>query len=305
MVGSRQILVCLLLWVCGLGASAQQVFVKNQPFDGRVIKDGAGLWVELRPLELLLDFQAEREAEGARINGRLVRTLQQGERTLVSLAQAAAALGAVVREDSALGTVDVHLAVRPTITTSGLEVSPSDPAAPPHGQAEGERISTAAFAFSLPEDMQVSRDPRLIKAFLSSVGPPLKKDLRFDAMVFYKGDHDFKKGAAVFSWFSRELPPDLQSEQALLSFQVDTAVVLMDDLGVKLVNLPQVLTNDGQRFVVAAGLERRPPHLGMIMLLRIDPRRKRIYQVITSNISQADDKPTQDFLRLMSTVSTR
>lgn len=296
-----RLVLWLLVWL-PLAASAQQVFVKNQPFEGRVVRDAAGLWVELRPLELVLDFESQPEAEGARINGRLVRTIRQGETTLVSLAQAASALGAVVREDPALGTIDVHLAVRPASGTAGLEVGATSTGPPP---AAGERIATAAFEFSLPEGMQVSRDPRLIKAFLAGDGPAIETSFKFDAMVFYKGDPHFKKGAAVFSWLQREAPKGLANEHALLAYQLDLATVLLDEMGVELVNLPEVITNQGQRFVVGAGIGRRPPHHGMIILLRIDPKRKRFYQVLTTNIPQTDEQPTTDFLQFMATVTTR
>jgi hypothetical protein len=300
----RQFFVCLLVLLCTIGASAQQVYIRNQPFEGRVVKDSGGLWVELRPLELILDFESKPEAGGARINGRLVRTIKQGEVTLISLAQAAAALGAVVREDPAFGTVDVHLAMKPTSGTAGLEVGPTTGLSTPTSTVPGDRIETAGFKFILPEGMQVSRDPRLIKAFLSGGGPPIPGDFKFDAMVFHKGDQHFKKGAAVLTWANRALAQK-SGEQAQLSLQMDLTTVLMDDLGVEMVGTPEVVQTEGQRFVLGAGIDRAPPYHGVLLLLRIDPKRKRFYQVITGGIPQNDEQPTTDFMKFLSTVTTK
>lgn len=294
----------LVVLACSLSVSAQQIYIRNQPFEGRVVKDSGGLWVELQPLEQALDFTAVVEAEGARINGRLVRTLSQGQVTLVSLAQASAALGAVVREDPAFGTVDVYLAMRPKSGTAGLETSPEEtPAAEASGQVQ--KLETAGFALVLPEGMQVTRDPRLIKAFLEAAGPRLPDDFKLDAMVHYQGDQKFKNGAAVFSWVPRESPKGLSGEQALLSFQLELARAVMDQLGVELIGKPEVVQTEEQHFVLGAGIDRAPPHHGMLTLLRFDPRRKRFYQVFACNIPQNEDKPTADFMRLLSTVTTR
>lgn len=284
---------------------AQQVFIKNQPFDGKVLKEGGSLWVELRPLELAMGFDSMLEAEGARINGRLVRIVKQGEMVLVSLPQAAAALGAVVRENPEFGTVDVHMAVKPTSGTVGLEVTNSGRRTQSGRPVIGDAVETAAFAFVVPKGMQLTRDPRLIKSFLEGGGPPMRSDFKFDAMVYYKGDSKFEKGAAVFSWFSREIPKEMSNESTLLSYQQDVATVLLDEMGVELIRAPEVLETSGQLFVLAAGVDRAPPYSGNLLLMRIDAKRKRFYQVITANITQKDEGPTDAFLQLMSTVTTK
>lgn len=268
-----------------------------------MIKEGGGLWVELRPLELALGFDSKLETDGARINGRLVRVVKQGEMVLVSLPQAAAALGAVLRENPDFGTVDVHMAVKTSAGTSGLEVT--NDRGEPRRPVKGDAVETAAYAFVLPEGMQLTRDPRLIKSFLEAGGPPMRSALKFDAMVYYKGDSKFAKGAAVFAWFNREIPKEMSNESTLLSYQQDVATVLLDEMDVELVRAPEVLETDGQRFVLAAGVDRSPPYNGSLLLMRIDAKRKRIYQVITANITQSEEGPTDAFLQLMSTVTTK
>lgn len=304
MMSARSIIFLALLLLLACPGLAQQVFIKNQPFEGKVVKEGGSLWVELRPLELALGFDSKMEAEGARINSRLVRTIKQGEMVLVSLPQAAAALGAAVRENPGFGTVDVYMAVKPNSGTAGLYVSNSA-GSDPDRPVKGDKVETAAYAFVVPEGMQLTRDPRLIKSFLQAGGPPVKSDFKFDAMVFYKGDAKFEKGAAVFAWFNREVPKSLANESTLLSYQQDMATVVLDDMGVELVRPPEVMETEGQLFVLAAGVDRSPPHGGTLLLLRMDAKKKRIYQVLTANITQKEEGPTNDFLQLMSTVTTR
>ena len=302
-VARRHLALCLLIVSLAVPATAQQVYIKNKPFAGQVVKESGGLWVDLKSLEQALDFEARLEAEGASINGRLVRTMRYREVVFVSLSQVAAAVGASVRENPEFGTVDVHMVVRPKSATAGLEVDPS--LARPTS-APGEKIETAGFIFVVPQAMQVSRDPRLIKAFLEAGGPPIRNsDFKFDALVFYKGDAKFTKGAAVFSWFNREIPKGMESEQTLLAYQSDLATVLLDDMGVELVKAPEVVQSGDQRFLLAAGVERKPPHDGMLLLLRIDPKKKRFYQVITANITQAEEAPTSDFIEFLSTITTK
>jgi hypothetical protein len=278
----------------------QQVYVRNQPFPGKVVKEAGELWLELKPLEGLLGFTSAVEEQGARIDGRLVRTMKQGEVVLVQLSQVAAALGAVVKEDSALGTVDVYTGMKPT-SGIGLEVDTSLPVG-----GAGDKLRTAGFAFAVPEGMTATRDPRMIKGFLGGGGPNLPSDYRFDAMVYYKGDTQFKKGAAIFTWFVSDVPKEIQKdENTLLAYQYATASSILHDLGIQLVKRPEVVETDGQKLILAAGVSRRPPFDGMMVLLRIDPKKRRYYQVIAGSIPQTEPEPSSAFLDLLTSVSTR
>lgn len=304
--GAALSLICLSA-LYPLSLQAQQLYVRNQPFEGAVVREAGGLWVDLVALQRALGFESTLEAEGARVQGKLVRTRTQGETVLVSLSQVAAALGAVVREDPQFNTVDVHLAVRPK-AGAGLEISgssdfPSDENTP---EPSGEKVQTAAYNFVLPEGMQVTRDPRMIKSFLESGGGgALENDFKLDAMVYFKDDPKFKKGAAVFTWFLGDVPPGMEDERTLLAYQSEAVASILHDMNVRLVDVPQVVTTGGQRFVLGAGVTARPPHKGLMALLRIDAKRKRFYQVLASDITQSEEKPTTDFMRLLSSVTTK
>ncbi len=298
-----------LLWVLHAPLAAQQLYVRNQPFEGVVSREAGALWVDLAVLQRTLGFESTLETDGARVQGKLVRTRTESGIVLVSLSQVAAALGAVVREDPQFNTVDVHLAVKPKVGV-GLEIGDSSSVSVPGAEASaplppGEKVQTAAFNFVLPEGMLVTRDPRMIRSFLEDGAGPLDGDFKLDAMVYFKDDPKFKKGAAVFSWFLGDVPPGLEDERRLLAYQQQAVASILADMGVSLADMPQVVSTGGQRFVLGAGVSRRPPPKGLMALLRIDPKRKRYYQVLASDISQSEEKPTVAFMQLLSSVTTK
>lgn len=296
-----------LCWVFGLcPAWAEQLFVRNQPFVGKVVRDSGTLWVELSALQNALGFSAELEADGARIQERLVRTLRHGGSVLVPLEQVAAAVGAVVREDPQFATIDVYLDVRPQ-SGLGLEVSTGVGAAasgmPP--DVSLTTVETAAFRFSLPEEMQLTRDPRLIKGFVSQHLPTFGPEVRFDALVFFQKDPKFTRGAMALCWAPQALPQQTQNERALLTLELNLLEQFFAQAGSELLQAPRLLEGSGQRFVMAAGVSPRPPHPATAVSMRIDSKRKRLYQAVAANVAVDDEASSTAFHRLMSTLTTK
>lgn len=304
---ASSLLLCILWFI---PAGAQQVYIRNQVFEGKVRTESGSLWVELEALQAALGFASVLEADGARVEGRLIRILRQGDVVFVPLAQAAAAVGAVVRENPPLGTVDVHLVVRPK-SGLGLDIDiieaskglDSEEAQP--DKVKGETVLTAGFSFVLPEEMQLSRDPRLVREFLLTHLPSLGSDVKLDALVFHKGDSKFQKGAAAFCWFESDVPKELEDEQLLIDVQLDFLHSLFESLKSEWTEPPKLMGASGQRFVMAMGVSRRPPHKGTAASMRIAPKRKRLYQVIATNIRPGDEASMLSFLRLLSTATTR
>lgn len=289
----------------------QQVYIKNQPFSGAVFKDVTGLWIELAPLQWALNFEAKVDADGARIGERLIRTQKQGDKLFVPLTQIASALGAVVKENPEFQTVDVHLAVRPR-SGAGLDIKPSDLKDPEKAKlpearpVEGQPVSTAAYSFTLPTGMRMTRDPRLIKAALSgNKSGSMSSELRFDALASFEGDANHKRGLAVFAWFEFEVPKEHSGESSILSLSGSLASELLQRAGCHPIAEPRVVNTRGQQLVLAAGVSVHPPHNGTLILMRIDPKRKRAYLVFASDIPDSDDAAAETLVSMLSTVSTR
>lgn len=303
----RSLLVVLLSWLLTGAAAAQQVFVRNQPFDGKVIQQAGLLWVELPVLQRTLGFVAQVEGEGVRIEGRLVRAMELGGVRLVPLAQAAAAVGAVVREDPSVGTVDVYRTPRGHWGL-GHHVDPSELAASASGGAPdtGEpRQETASFSLSLPPGMSLSRDPRLMRAFLEGARRSVPSDARLEGLVFTTGDLKFSQGAAVLLWWPREAARSPENEESLWAYQVARLQEWLRSTDLELVRRPERWESQGQRYLLAAGVGRRPPHHGCLVLSRVDAKRGRHYQVLVANLPTDSEKPTYDFMNVLSSIKIR
>lgn len=307
---ARLFLVWLLLGFVCSPVLGQQIFIKNQPFSGAAFKDSTGLWVELTPLEWALNFEAKLEAEGARVGDRLVRTQKQGEKTFVPLTQIASALGAVVKENPEFQTVDVHLAVRPK-SGLGLDIKPSDLKEPSEKSSkarpvEGQPVSTAAYSFTLPTGMKMTRDPRLIKTALAGKkADAMSTDLKFDALATFEGDNNLRRGGVVFTWFEFEVPKEHSNERDTLALSGAMAQQLLQRAGCQLIAEPKIVETRGQSLVLAAGVTVYPPHNGMMVLTRLDPKRKRAYLVIANDIPDSDGPAAEKMVDMLSTVTTR
>ncbi|MGE0493609.1 MAG: hypothetical protein AB7S38_30650 [Vulcanimicrobiota bacterium] len=149
--------VVLVFFLCLLGGAAQaeELFIRNRPFQGAVSGSGAQMMVELAPLAQALgvharaveggwlvtrqpDDQNGREliSEGVVVvEGKPVSSTSGAGPVMVNLAEVARQLGAKVTPNKELGTVDVYL-VDQVVAPSGGDWS-NEPAV---GKSPGEVV---------------------------------------------------------------------------------------------------------------------------------------------------------------------
>lgn len=301
MIRQTHLLKVLIFLSFFLSVQAQEVWLRNRPFEGKVLKDSGQIWLEVEPFGKALGFGYELKEDGVAINGKLVRSLTQGTKVFVPLSQSAAVLGAVVKENPEFGTVDVHLDVKSS-QGAGLDVdlaALSENTKPVVGQI----IKTAAFEFTVPDTMQITRDPRMIKKTLE-IDPTKKGSEKVDALMFFKGDSRNERGAAIFAWEDFEAPT--KDEQTLLSVQRQVLLDTFFRVGVDPVDaVPPYLTNGSQSFALLTGLMAVPPHDGVLMLTRIDSKKNRLYKVTVLGIPSDDEPAINAFTSLLKTITTR
>ncbi len=300
MVRNTQILGCFLLLSLFVSTQAQEVWLRNRPFEGKVLKDSGQIWLELEPFGKALGFAYDLKEDGVSIDGKLVRSMTQGTKVFVPLTQTAAALGAVVKENPDLGTVDVHLDVKSS-QGLGLDVELAT-LSQDSGSIIGQVVKTAAFEFTVPETMQITRDPRLIKKTLD-IGGSKSGSEKIDAMMYLKGDSRNERGVAVFAW--EDFDPPTKDEKALLSVQRQVLFDTFYRVGIEAVETAPYLTNKDQTFALLTGLTAVPPHHGVIMMTRVDVKKKRLYKVTVLGIPSADGPAAEAFTSMLKTVNSR
>lgn len=282
-------------------ARALDVFIKNQPFEGKVLKEASTLWLELTPLEKALGFQAVVHDEGAEINGKLVRTLKQGNTLLISLPQVAALLSLAVRDNPSLGTVDVYTSLpnHGAGDLTSIDVQTSSPA-----NAETP-ILTAAYRFTIPKSLKVTRNPQVLDAYSPQKAASQALATHQDALVFHDNDRQFQRGAALFSWASDDIPAAMKDPTALLRYQQELSERLMIARRLTPITSPEIVDNDGQAFVLSTGLSTEGSATITLILLRIDPKKKRLFSIVCRGIPKDDHQALENFVKLLSQVTTR
>ncbi len=112
------ILLTLALMAPGLG---QEVFIRNQEFQGEIVSSGSGFLVNLDTLARALELELQGDSQGYVVGEGEAQpgtVLVQGQRIslspgqfgpLVPLADFCRAVGAELKRNQALGTVDVYL----------------------------------------------------------------------------------------------------------------------------------------------------------------------------------------------------
>lgn len=302
MLRSYTTLGILLLLLClNSPLLAQQIFIKNQPFAGGAFREGGTIWVELAPTENALNFKVVVEKDGIKLSGQLLRTKTKGERIYLSLSQVAALCKATIRENSSLGIIDVYQGLK-DVQDDGLDFDPAQEIK----TSNSNEIKTAAFSFTVPEDMQCSRDPRIIKTFLGlGQSASTTSKITYDALVSYKSDSSYSKGAAVLSWSSNTIPKALNGETAIASYLHEVLLGYISELNLTSITGPEPFNNQGQGFLIASGQSMNPPYFLSMIVLRIDPAKKRFYTVLCGNLPANDQDIAIGFAKLLKSVQTR
>ena len=117
-----------LLLALVLPAASDQLYVRNRPFKGAVVREGKMTWVELQSLATVLEaklvsaegggYQLSRESVEAApvaagkvaIGDKLVETRDVNGQAMSSLEEVSPLLGLKITQNRSLGTVDVNFA---------------------------------------------------------------------------------------------------------------------------------------------------------------------------------------------------
>lgn len=289
-------LLFLLLVLCSVPATAEEIWIKNRVFSGKVVKDGGQTWMELEPFGKALGVNVKVEGENVSVNGSLVRSMKQGETYFVSLEQVAGVVGAVVRENKQLGTLDVHMGLKEK-GPGAIEETPTGSDAAP---GAGKVIKTAAYVLTMPATMQVSRDAKMIKSFTEGMPP----EARFDGIFFHKNDLKFLKGLAGLGWMTSEAYKAVKTDDEVLSYQASVAIGVLQGLGAIPSAPPQLVETGGQRFSLLEGDASSPPFFHVQVLARSDLKARRDYFVLA--ISPAGDQAAaESFTSILTTLTTK
>lgn len=123
---SRRLAPIALLLSLVLPASSDQLYVRNRPFKGAVVRDGKTTWVELQTLATVLEaklvpaegggFQLSRESVEAApvaagkvaIGDKQLDTREVNGQTMIVLEEVSPLLGLKITPNRSLGTVDVN-----------------------------------------------------------------------------------------------------------------------------------------------------------------------------------------------------
>lgn len=129
-----------------LPAAADQIYVRNRPFKGAVVREGKVTWVELQTLATVLEaklvpaegggFQLSREAVEAApvaagkvaVGDKLLEARDVNGQAMIALEEVSPLLGLKIIQNRSLGTVDVNFA--PAAQTAGAPVSGEKSARP-------------------------------------------------------------------------------------------------------------------------------------------------------------------------------
>jgi hypothetical protein len=197
--------VCFFLIVLAVSSQAEEIWIKNRAFPGQVVKEGGQVWVEVLSFAKALGMTATLDGETAVIDGKSLPVTKKGDVSLVNLAESVKALGGVLRANKEMGTLDVFLGVKEQ-DPSALAAGDDDSATP-----DSKAIKMAAYAVTVPPDMQLSRDAQTLKAagleasgaaaeVSSKYGVKDSAKVTFDALVFHKGDSSFKRGFGALAY---------------------------------------------------------------------------------------------------------
>ena len=308
----RQLIFCLIF--LGVSAFAEEIWITNKPFSGQVVKDGGQTWVELAPFAKALKVGSAVEAGQATIDGKPVPSQLRGEAVMVPLKEAATAAGAILRDNKSMGIVDVFKGVEEQDPSTLAAASAQDNAAT---GGDGKVLKMAAYILTLPPDMQVSRDAQKLQAFgLGAMksgaalgekyGVKATPQIICDAMLFNKGDTEFKRGFGVLAYTPLpSFPPGtpMPTEDQVGGIQVQALQIAAQELGLT-PSAPLSQTQlGGKSFGMLEG-SLPAKGLNMKLLLRVDMKTRRQYLVMAA-WPMANPESAAAFERAIAGIQTK
>lgn len=153
----------LLLLALSSQSAAEQLWVRNQPFQGEVRGTGSNMLVEAQLFLKLLQIDAKDQGDVMIIGGFPIPVEQSGTIRMIPLRDVVDAAGLSIMKNEALGTVDVRLA------KSGLDhhaVWRTNEVASTPSSEKGEKtkLEGETFRLSVPSHLTVLSDPAYLKS---------------------------------------------------------------------------------------------------------------------------------------------
>lgn len=157
----RLLAFCFLLGLC-CSVSAEEVWVRNKPFEGAVSGSGPGLKVELQAVLQALNLEAT-IANDAVIFGDFripIETTADGKQ-MVLLKDLSVGANLTVTRNKELGTIDVYS------TTAGVKPA-DDFSTSMDGSAQA--AGGSGYSFSLPPQLELVNDPSVVEGLVQEMG---------------------------------------------------------------------------------------------------------------------------------------
>ncbi len=291
----RSAQVCLFLLLLGAAVQAEEIWIKNRPFPGQVVKEGGQVWVEVLSFAKALGLTAALNGEAAVIDGKSLPVVKKGELSLINLSESVKALGGVMRSNKEMGTLDIFMGVKDQ-DPSALVVD--DNAA----SSDSKAIKMAAYAVTVPPDMQLSRDAQTLKAaglhasgaaqdVSSKFGVKESAKVNFDALVFHKGDNSFKRGFGALAYSPLDQAAMGVPAEQINAIQMAGLQMAAKEMGVMPTGPITEEQIGGRTFHVLNG---SIPAKGVQLRMRlaIDQKRRRQYLMM---VMAVDPKDLEDF----------
>lgn len=167
MASSKFVPLALFCWLLLVGsAPAEELWVRNKPFAGRVEGRGTSMKVELRPLLEALKLQPIIEGDFLLFGDFRVPIEQSGGTEMVLLREFAVGAGLKVKANPSLGTVDVYSEAAGA-GDQGDWSSVAEAASKAGGS--GNSVQSTDYTLKVPPQMQLINDPQAMQALKSQV----------------------------------------------------------------------------------------------------------------------------------------
>lgn len=179
----KSLLLCIILLALQQVAPADQVWVKNQPFQGIVRGSGTGIQVELRTILKTLELQAEDQGDTVVVGGFPIPVEDINGVRMVLLRDLVDAAGLRMHSNPDLGTIDVRAA-------RAGEGSRGDWAGQSATQGSSESVKGTKtlldgdfFRLTVPANLEVLANPRYLKSGESANARALPQDALYSPQL--------------------------------------------------------------------------------------------------------------------------